>query len=91
MTPPPPLPEPEVLHSIGMDSEGYGPFEIKGHTADQLLQYAKDYHAAMLGPRLTDEVIIDAFNDACREKFNGLERFKYFAKAIERRVRGEEA
>ena len=32
---------------------------------------------------LTDEQIIDLFNEACRETFNGLERYRYFARAIE--------
>lgn len=36
---------------------------------------------------LSDEQIIDLFNEACREKFNGLERFRHFARAIEVEVR----
>lgn len=41
---------------------------------------------------LTDEQIIDLFNESCREHFNGIERMRHFARAIERAiVKGEEA
>ena len=36
---------------------------------------------------LSEDQIIDLFNEACRETFNGLERFRYFARAIEAEVR----
>ena len=36
---------------------------------------------------LSEEQIIDLFNEACRETFNGLERFRHFARAIEAEVR----
>ena len=36
---------------------------------------------------LSEEQIIDLFNEACRETFNGLERFRYFARAIEAEAR----
>ena len=36
---------------------------------------------------LSEDQIIDLFNDARRETFNGLERFRYFARAIEAEVR----
>ena len=39
---------------------------------------------------LSDEQIIDLFNEACREKFNGLERFRHFARAIEAEVRKQD-
>ena len=32
---------------------------------------------------LSEDQIIDLFNEACRETFNGLERLRYFARAIE--------
>lgn len=35
---------------------------------------------------LSEDRIIDLFNEACRETFNGLERFRYFARAIEAEV-----
>ena len=40
---------------------------------------------------LSEDQIIDLFNDACRETFNGLERFRYFARAIEAEVRKQDA
>lgn len=36
---------------------------------------------------LSEDQIIDLFNEACRETFNGLERFRYFAHAVESEVR----
>ena len=39
---------------------------------------------------LSDEQIIGLFNEACREKFNGLERFRHFARAIEAEVRKQD-
>ena len=36
---------------------------------------------------LSEDQIIDLFNEACRETFNGLERFRYFARAVEAEVR----
>ena len=39
---------------------------------------------------LSEDQIIDLFNDACRETFNGLERFRYFARAIEAEVRKQD-
>ncbi len=33
---------------------------------------------------LADERIIDLFNESCREHFNGIERMRHFARAIER-------
>ena len=36
---------------------------------------------------LSDDQIIALFNEACRETFNGLERFRYFARAIEAEAR----
>ena len=39
---------------------------------------------------LSDEQIIDLFNEACRETFNGLERFRLFARAIESEVRKQD-
>ena len=39
---------------------------------------------------LSDDQIIDLFNEACREKFNGLERFRHFARAIEAEVRKQD-
>lgn len=35
---------------------------------------------------LSDDQIIDLFNKTCRETFNGLERFRHFARAIEAEV-----
>ena len=35
---------------------------------------------------LSEDQIIDLFNEACRETFNGLERFRYFARAVEAEV-----
>ena len=40
---------------------------------------------------LSEDQIIDLFNEACRETFNGLERFRYFARAIEAEVRKQDA
>ena len=40
---------------------------------------------------LSEDQIIDLFNEACRETFNGLERFRYFARAIEAEVRASHA
>ena len=39
---------------------------------------------------LSEDQIIDLFNEACRETFNGLERFRYFARAIEAEVRKQD-
>ena len=39
---------------------------------------------------LSEDQIIDLFNQACRETFNGLERFRYFARAIEAEVRKQD-
>ena len=39
---------------------------------------------------LSEEQIIDLFNDACRETFNGLERFRHFAHAVEAEVRKQD-
>ena len=39
---------------------------------------------------LSEEQIIDLFNEACRETFNGLERFRYFARAIEAEVQKQD-
>ena len=39
---------------------------------------------------LSDKQIIDLFNVSCREKFNGLERFRHFARAIEAEVRKDD-
>ena len=39
---------------------------------------------------LSEDQIIDLFNEACRETFNGLERFRYFASAIEAEVRKQD-
>ena len=39
---------------------------------------------------LSEEQIIDLFNEACRETFNGLERFRHFARAIEAEVRKQD-
>ena len=39
---------------------------------------------------LSEDQIIDLFNEACRETFNGLERFRYFARAIEAEVRKDD-
>ena len=39
---------------------------------------------------LSEDQIIDLFNDACRETFNGLERFRYFARAVEAEVRKQD-
>ena len=39
---------------------------------------------------LSEEQIIDLFNEACRETFNGLERFRNFARAIEAEVRKQD-
>ena len=39
---------------------------------------------------LSDEQIIDLFNKPCREKFNWLERFRHFARAIEAEVRKDD-
>ena len=36
---------------------------------------------------LSEDQIIDLFNEACRETSNGLERFRYFARAIEAKAR----
>lgn len=36
---------------------------------------------------LSEDQIIDLFNEVCRETFNGPERFRYFARAIEAEVR----
>ena len=39
---------------------------------------------------LSEDQIIDLFNEACRETFNGLERFRYFARAVEAEVRKQD-
>ena len=39
---------------------------------------------------LSDDQIIALFNEACRETFNGLERFRYFARAIEAEVQKQD-
>ena len=39
---------------------------------------------------LSEDQIIDLFNEACRETFNGLERFRYFARAIEAEVQKQD-
>ena len=39
---------------------------------------------------LSEEQIIDLFNEACRETFSGLERFRHFARAIEAAVRKQD-
>ena len=39
---------------------------------------------------LSEDQIIDLFNRACRETFNGLERFRYFARAIEAEVQKQD-
>ena len=39
---------------------------------------------------LSEDQIIDLFNEACREAFNGLERFRYFARAVEAEVRKQD-
>ncbi len=39
---------------------------------------------------LREDQIIDFFNDACRETFNGLERFRYFARTVEAEVRKDD-
>lgn len=39
---------------------------------------------------LSEEQIIDLFNEACRETFNGLERSRHFARAIEDEVRKQD-
>ena len=39
---------------------------------------------------LSEDQIIDLFNEACRETFNGLEWFRYFARAIEAEVRKDD-
>ena len=39
---------------------------------------------------LSEDQIIDLFNQACRETFNGLERFRYFARAIEAEVQKQD-
>jgi len=39
---------------------------------------------------LSEEQIIDLFNEACRETFSGLERFRHFARAIESEVRKQD-
>ena len=39
---------------------------------------------------LSEEQIIDLFNEACRETFNGLERFRHFAHAVEAEVRKQD-
>ena len=39
---------------------------------------------------LSEEQIIDLFNEACRETFNGLERLRYFARAVEAEVRKDD-
>ena len=39
---------------------------------------------------LSEDQIIDLFNEACREAFNGLERFRYFARAVEAEVQKQD-
>ena len=39
---------------------------------------------------LSEDQIIDLFNEACRETFSGLERFRHFARAIEAAVRKQD-
>lgn len=39
---------------------------------------------------LSDDQIIDLFNKTCRETFNGLERFRHFARAIEAEVQKQD-
>ena len=39
---------------------------------------------------LSKKQIIDLFNEACRETFNGLERFRHFARAIEAEARKDD-
>lgn len=75
---PPPLPEPKLM-------------SIPVYTEEQMLQYAKDYHAAMLGPRLTDE---EKHKLVAKNYYWEATEFKdliAIAEDVERRVRGEEA
>lgn len=39
---------------------------------------------------LSEDQIIDLFNEACRETFKGPERFRYFARAVEAEVRKQD-
>ena len=79
---PPPLPAPRL--TIAGDDVDRGHW----YASDQMLQYAKDYHAAMLGPRLKEKDIV-----AMYQKWDATPGASHadLMYLVERRVRGEEA
>ena len=58
-------------------------FDMKVRTNAGPLHTVPLYTYPLARKPLTDEQIINLFNEACREKFSGIERFRYFARAIE--------
>ena len=74
----------DFLGTLPADLGGSRRNELRGTVQRMLNEGFFGGAAQAKAEPLTDEQIIDLVNEACRETFNGLERYRYFARAIER-------